>query len=80
LQKQVLLLPATVVPLGMDNLDHRHPFEDSRTAETPEESTICLMLVPPFPMIIPQHGTGTRIRTTNENPGMTEECRVSDMP
>ena len=44
-------------------------FGESLTDETPELSTICLILVPPFPIIIPQQGVGTRMRTTKENPG-----------
>lgn len=43
-------------------------FGDSRTDVTPEDSSMCLMLTPPFPMIIPQLELGTNNRTTKSNP------------
>ena len=41
---------------------------DSRTDETPDASSICLMLDPALPIIIPQLELGTNKRTTKSNP------------
>jgi hypothetical protein len=46
-------------------------FGDNLTDDTPDASSICLMLVPPFPIIIPQHEFGTSSRTTKSNPGLS---------
>mmetsp|Transcript_9018 Transcript_9018/g.12833 ORF Transcript_9018/g.12833 Transcript_9018/m.12833 type:complete len:116 (-) Transcript_9018:454-801(-) len=44
-------------------------FGDNLTADTPDDSTMCLTFVPPLPIIIPQQGTGTTSRTTNAKVG-----------
>jgi hypothetical protein len=49
-------------------LESKPSFGDSRTEETPDASTISLMFEPPFPIIIPQLGDGTKILTTKEKP------------
>mmetsp|Transcript_7735 Transcript_7735/g.8838 ORF Transcript_7735/g.8838 Transcript_7735/m.8838 type:complete len:94 (+) Transcript_7735:1030-1311(+) len=59
-----------VDPVEKDESDPPTSFGDSLTEDTPESSTNCFIFEPPFPMIIPQQGTGTRIRTTKENPGI----------
>jgi hypothetical protein len=52
-------------------------FGDKRTDDTPEASTICFIFEPLFPIIMPQLGEGTKIRTTKLKPG---GCKFSDVP
>jgi hypothetical protein len=52
---------------------------DKRTDDTPEASTICLILEPPFPIIMPQLEDGTKIRITKLKT-MLEGCRLSNVP
>jgi hypothetical protein len=60
-------VPETTVAEG--EIRSELSFGDSRTDETPDVSSMCLIFDPALPIIIPQLEVGTNNRTTKSNPG-----------